>query len=217
MAIILDTSTEGAITTYSDLVTELRDLQDNEEYDEEIARAVRKAEAFFLRRLRLAEMELETTLEVTEATADLPSDCREIRAVIWQGGGREYPLNQMSLSALAIAYGGNGGACPLAYAREGTALRFGPVADGSARLVYYADLTPLAEGNPTNWLLSKAPDLYIAGAQYYLCRRERDDAGATMALQETNAIIASLQDEANRLAGGNLTPFGIHQVFGSRI
>lgn len=218
MAIVLDTSPAGAIASYSDLVAEIRDLQDNEAYDGDVIdRAIRKAESYFLRKLRLGDMEVSETLAVSAATASLPASCRELRAVIWQGSGCEYPLDQMSLADLASAYGGVSAAYPYGYAREGLTLRFGPVADGTARIVYYADLEPLSEANPANWMLQKAPDLYIAGVQYYLCRRERDDTGAQLALGELDGIITSLQEEAARHAGGNMIPHGIRQVCGSRV
>lgn len=217
MAIVLDTSPAGAIASYSDLVAELRDLQDNAAYDgDAIDRAIRKAEAYFLRKLRLSDMEVSESLAVTEATASLPTGCREIRSVVWQGSGCEYPLDHMSPASLASAYAGQSAAYPVAYAREAQTLRFGPVASGTARIVYFADLEPLSEANPSNWMLRKAPDIYVAGTQYYLCRRERDDAGAAAALAETDGIIGSLQEEANRLSGGNLIPQGIRQVCGGR-
>lgn len=217
MAIVINPAPEGAISSYTDLVTELRDLQDNDAYSASaIARAVRKAEAYFARKLRLSDMEVTQTLTVTDATAVLPTNCRELRAVIWQGSGREYPLDHMSLAALADHYGGQTGSEPFAYAREGQTLRFAPVASGSARIVYYADLNPLSDAEPSNWLLLAAPDLYVAGSQYYLCRRERDDKGAELALQEMSALIAAINDEANRKAGGNLIPQGFRQVLGSR-
>lgn len=218
MAIVVDLSPAGSIASYSDLVTELRDLQDNAAYDgDAIDRAIRKAEAYFLRNLRLPEMELSVTLAVTNGAATLPADCRQVRAVIWLGTGREHPIEQMTPSGLAAAYGGGSASYPFAFAREGLDLRFAPVCSGTARLLYYADLSPLSDANPTNWLLTAAPDLYIAGAQYYLCSRERDDAGAARALSEVGAIIAAMKAEAADKAGGNLVPYAIAQVCGSRV
>lgn len=219
MAIVLDVTPVGAVSSYTDLVEELRDLQDNADYDVDvIARAIRKAEAYFLRRLRVSDMEVSTTLVVSGETVSLPNDCREIRSVVWYFNGYEYPLDNMSLSGMVGAYGtttaANGGyvARPVAYAREGNNLRFAPATSGTLRLVYYADITPLTDAFPTNWLLQAAPDLYIAGAQYYLCRRERDDTGAQMALAEANAIIDAMQTQAAFKAGGNMIPQGITQV-----
>lgn len=218
MAVVYDLAPEGAIDSYSDLVAELRDLQDNAAYDSAaIARAVRKAEAYFIRRLRSSAREVSATLAVTGATAALPADCREIRAVVWLGSDVERPLAQMSLAALSASYGGLTASCPQAYAREGDTLRFAPVASGTARLVYFGQLISLSDANPSNWLLQAAPDLYIAGSQYYLCRRERDDAGATAAMAEADAIIAAINDEAASKAGGNLIPYAITQVCGSRV
>lgn len=218
MAIVVDLSPVGSIASYSDLVAELRDLQDNAAYDgAAIDRAIRKAEAYFLRNLRLAEMELAVTLAVSNGAATLPADCRQVRALIWLGTGREYPVEQMPPSGLAAAYGGTSAAYPFAFAREGLSLRFAPACTGTARLLYYADVPPLSDANPTNWLLTASPDLYIAGAQYYLCRRERDDAGAQLALNEVNAIISAMKSEAADRAGGNLVPYAIGQVGGSRV
>jgi hypothetical protein len=217
MAIILDTSPAGAIASYADLVAELRDLQDNASYDGDVIdKQIRKAEAYFLRKLRLADMEISTTLAVSDATAALPTDCREIRAVIWQGSAREYPLDQMTLAELAEGHGGESAAQPYAYAREGTTLRFGPVASGTIRLVYFANLEPLSDANPTNWMLEKAPDLYVAGTLFYLAEREHDYVKADRELAKADAIIDSLQQEANRTAGGSMVPFGIAQVCGGR-
>lgn len=217
MAIVVDLSPAGSIASYSDLVTELRDLQDNAAYDgDAIDRAIRKAEAYFLRNLRLPEMELSVTLAVTDGTATLPADCRQVRAVVWLGP-REWPVEQMTPSGLAAAYGGASASYPFAFAREGLDLRFAPSCTGTARLLYYADMLPLGDSNPTNWLLTAAPDLYIAGAQYYLCSRERDDAGAARALSEVGAIISAMKAEAADRAGGNLVPYAIAQVCGSRV
>ena len=214
MAIVLDVSPTGAVASYTDLVAELRDLQDNAAYDTAvIARAIRKAEAYFLRRLRVSDMEISATLAVSDDTVALPTDLREIRSVVWLHNGYEYPLGNMSLSGLVGAYGTTAaGGRPVAYAREGNTLRFAPSSSGTLRIVYYADITPLTDAFPTNWLLQVAPDLYIAGAQYYLCRRERDDTGAQMALSEANAIIDAMQTQAAFQAGGNLIPHGITQV-----
>lgn len=216
MAIILDLAPQGQINTYTALVEELRDLQDNADYSTDaIDRAVRKAETYFSRRLRIAEMEISDTLAVTDGVATLPTDCRELRSVVWLGG-IERPLAQMSLSGLVGVYGGYSDAVPCAYAREAMTLRLAPLVTGVVRFVYYASLPPLSDATPSNWLLSAAPDLYVAGAQYYLCRRERDSAGAQLALGEMEAIIQALNEENARRSGGNMVPQGIAQVCGSR-
>lgn len=213
MTIVIGTPSEGAISNYTQIVAELRDQQDNAVYSQEaIDRALRKAESYALRRLRVAEQEISTTLAITEGLATLPTDCRQIRAVLWDAGGGEYMLANVDPGTLQEQYGSG---IPLAYAREGNTLRLSPTTTGTARIVYYAGLTPLSQDYPTNWLLTTAPDLYIAGALYYLCRRERDMAGAQMALSEADAIIRALNEETAYKAGGNMVPRGIMQVRGA--
>jgi len=204
-----------AIANYTDLVAELRDLQDDSAYSESaIGNAIVKAEAMFNRALRVPDMEKTVTLTVTSGLADLPSDCVEIRSVVWLGGAVEYPVSQTSLSDLSEAWGGVSADYPEAYAREGERLRFGPVASGSARLVYYSAIPALSSASPVNWLITAAPDLYVAGARYYLCERERDDAGAAMALREADAIMQTMMASAAKIGGGNLIPHAIHQTRG---
>lgn len=212
MSIVLTTSAVGAISSYSEVVAELRDQQDNADYSEAaIDAALRKAEIYVLRRLRVAEMEVSTTLAIVSGVAVLPDGCRQIRAILWNAGGGEYPLANIEPASLQAQYGGASGQ-PLAYAREGNSLRVAPSTTGTGRIVYYADLTPLSYDYPVNWLLQLAPDLYVAGAQYYLCRRERDMAGAQMALVEADAIIRALNEEAAYKSGGNMVPMGIMQI-----
>lgn len=217
MPIILGTAPVSAIATYTDLVEEIRDLCDNDSYEEaKIARAIAKAEAWFARKLRVADMEISTTLPVTAATATLPSDCRELRAVIWLGDS-EYPLRQMSLAGLADEYGGETGSYPSAYAVEGGALRLGFVGSGAVRIIYYADLTPLSDNYPSNWLLRAAPDLYVAGVMHEIALRERDSAGFEMWGQKAIILASAVQEEGNRASYGSMVPAGIKQVSGARI
>lgn len=216
MALVINTAPVNAISTYSDLLDEIRDLTDNEDYDESaIGRAIAKAEAMFSRELRCEDMEISTALAVTASTATLPSDLRELRAVIWVADS-EYALSPMSLRGLADTYGGESASYPMAYAVEGLTLRFGPVADGTARIVYHARLTPLTLESPQNWLLQYAPDLYVAGVMFYLCQRERDSEGMAFYERQAMGLINSVQNESNRFTYQTMHPQGMTQVAGAR-
>ena len=43
-------------------------------------------------------------------------------------------------------------------------VRVMPAATGKLDLTYYARLPPLTEAQPTNWLITKAPEIYLYGA-----------------------------------------------------
>lgn len=216
MALVINTAPVNAISTYSDLLAEIRDLTDNASYSEDaIGRAIAKAEAMFSRELRCEDMEISTALTVTAATATLPSDLRELRAVIWVGDS-EYALSPMSLRGLADTYGGESASYPKAYAVEGLTLRFGPVASGTVRIVYHARLTPLTTESPENWLLRYAPDLYVAGVMFYISQRERDSEGVTFWQSQALGLMNSVQNESNRFTYQTMHPQGMTQVPGAR-
>ena len=218
MSIAIPTYSPGAIASYSDLVTEIRDLMDDTDYRQDaIDRALRKAEAEFNRSLRAPEMETRTGLVITSELTSLPADFLELR-FIFQEGRPDAALRSMSPSGMLSTYGGVAGT-PQAYAIEGNQIRVGPVGDTTLELVYYRSLTALTDASVTNWLLKKHPDLYVAGAMYYLARRERDTEGAAQAGQEVSALIQSIRDVAQRSRWGAapLVPMGMAQVRGARV
>lgn len=216
MSIVLNTAPVNAISTYSDLLDEIRDLTDNDSYSEDaIGRAIAKAESFFSRKLRCEDMEVTATLTVSAATVTLPTAARELRAVIWLGDS-EYPLKAMTLAGLAETYGGETATYPMAYASEGLTLRFGPVATGSVRVVYHGRLIPLTNESPNNWLLTYAPDLYVAAVMHEISVRERDSEGAALWLNKALALLDSVQEESNRFTYHTMTPQGMTQVSGAR-
>ena len=55
---------------------------------------------------------------------------------------------------------------PLAYAISGSSLLLGPAPNGTytIQLVYKQKIPALSDASPTNWLLAKHPDLYVAAS-----------------------------------------------------
>lgn len=82
----------------------------------------------------------------------------------------------------------------------------------------YPYLTPLTAASPTNWLLERHPDLYVAGALYYCHVR---DGSVDQAAEAFNAIGALLESARrygikSQWGRGPLIPTGIMQVRGAR-
>lgn len=206
------------IATYSDLVTEVRDMADDDNYSSSaIDSAIAKAEAHFNRVIRVPDMETATTIAVTTEFADLPTDFLEMRA-IQPAGSPCYTLKSTTPAALYMDYRGLSGT-PTAYAIEGKRLRFGPVGTGSFDMLYYAKIPALSASNTTNWLLTKHPDCYLAGVMYHLARRERDSDGQAQAVNELSEIIDAINvaGQAARWGAGPLVPQGMRQVRGPRV
>lgn len=217
MTIALDLSAAGAISSYNDLIDEIRDMADDAAYSQDaIDRAIRKAEAHFNRVLRTPEMETIAPIVVTDEYAALPDDFLEMRAIRYAASPCR-DLQSMSPAALYMTYRGQSGT-PAAYAIEGTLLRFGPVGDATLDMLYYAAIPVLTNTTPSNWLLSKHPDVYAAATLYHIARRERDSDGQAQAGGEMQTILEAIQESANkaRWGAGPLIPQGMTQVYGAR-
>jgi hypothetical protein len=218
MSIAIPTYAPGSISSYSELVTEIRDMMDDTDYDQEaIDRALRKAEAEFNRQLRTPDMETRLVFDVSAELTALPEDFHEMRFIFVESQP-DRGLASMSPAGMLAAYGGVRG-CPRAYAIEGRNLRVAPMGTVTLEMVYYQRIPALSDGSVSNWLLRKHPDLYVAGALYHLARRERDADGAAQAAQEVGSLIESIRTNANatRWGAAPLIPTGLRQVGGSRI
>lgn len=213
MSIAIPTYAPGAITSYNELIVEIRDLMDDADYSQAaIDRALRKAEAEFNRTLRTPEMETRALLDVVGEITPLPADFLALR-FIFQEGSPDRVLKSMSPAGMLSAYRGMSG-CPEAYTIEGRELRVGPVGATKLELVYYRPLPALSDAQVSNWLLEKHPDLYVAGVMYHLARRERDSDGMAQAAQEVAALTQTIREQSQRERWGAapLTPAGIQQV-----
>lgn len=60
-------------------------------------------------------------------------------------------------------------------------------------LIYYAKIPPLTSGNPTNWLLQKAPGVYLYGALFELCAFTMDDERIQMFKAKFDEAMAQLK------------------------
>lgn len=217
MSIAIPTYAPGSITSYSELVTEIRDMMDDADYNQEaIDRALRKAEALFNRELRTPDMETRAVFTVSGDLTALPADFLEMRFIFVEGMP-DQPLASMSPSGLLATYYGRSG-CPMAYTLEGGNLRVGPVGTAAVEMVYYQRILGLTDAQVSNWLLRKHPDLYVAGVLYHLARRERDEAGMAQAAQEVSTLMGSIQSAAQKARWGSapLVTRGIAQVRGAR-
>ena len=218
MSIAIPTYAPGAISNYSELVDEIRDMMDDSDYSQEaIDRALRKAEAEFNRTLRTPDMETRLVFDITSELTQLPDDFHEMRFIFVESAP-DRGLRSMSPAGMLAAYGGVMG-CPQAYAIEGRNLRVAPVGLVTVEMVYYQRIAQLSDASVSNWLLRKHPDLYVAGVLYHLARRERDADGMAQAAQEVATLTETIKQNAisTRWGAAPLTPTGLRQVGGSRV
>ena len=216
--IAFPTDPAGYLSNISELIAEIRDEMDDSGYSlDKIYRAIGRAEALFNRELRVPQMETEVDLAVTQEVTDLPADFLALRSV-YSEGSPDNPLRSMSPAGLRGLYLGQSGN-PKAYAIENMRLVVAPVGAASITLLYYSKLTPLTDGNPTNWLLRDYPDLYLHQVLGILFQKIGDRERAADHLSQAAALIVQVNGAGRkaRWGAGPLTPALVPQVRGARI
>lgn len=124
------------------------------------------AEAKFNRKLRTRNQETHnSSFSVSAQYESLPADFNEMRSIHISGdsGGT---LDFMSLQDMSNRYPYSSTGVPKFFCITGSQIRFAPRPAGTytAVLDYFANITPLSDSAPTNWLLTSHPDAYLYGA-----------------------------------------------------
>lgn len=218
MSIAILTTPANAISSLSDLVTEIRDEMDDDGFDlSRIYRAIARSEAVFNRDLRCPRMETEAQFTTSSEATELPTDFLQLRSVYVEGSP-DNPLTSMSPAGLRQLYRGRSGT-PCAYALENRRIVLGPVGTAVLTLLYYARVPSLTEANPVNWLLDESPDLYLHQALAILFNKTGDMERAALHLGIASDLIASINaaGKKNRWGAGPLAPQTIAQVRSARL
>lgn len=178
-----------ALDTFADLVAETVDWLDRPDLEAKIPTLVALAERTLERRLDLSSNESEVCLPLVSGMTPLPDDYAAWRSL---SGPCGEPIHYVAPHAFQALYHGRrpGGLLAAAFTIVGSVplddvdgsfeawvpslsnafLRVAPAPGGPVRLVYRQGVSPLGERRPTNWLLAKAPDLYLLAT---LCEAER--------------------------------------------
>lgn len=140
---------------YADLLEDVADTLDRDDVETRLPRWLKLVEARLNRLLDDPDMETSTTLTGDGAT--LPADYGSMVSIGTADGNRLTSMGPSEYAAILPASG---------VSRYYT-IREGKVyyVPGSANvtLVYRRSIPPLTVGNDTNWLLERAPDLYLYG------------------------------------------------------
>ena len=166
------------------------------------------AEADFNRRVVHRKMVARKTATLSSGRVALPSDW--LAAINIEVDGRiPSRLKYLSPSDLDSArddYETSGD--PLFYTLIGDEIEVAPHPSTSVtiEMLYRAKVPALSVGNPSNWLLLEAPDLYLFGALAQALPWMEGDPRAQSWVDKAEAILGQLntQDEKARYSGGPL-------------
>lgn len=154
-----------AITTFSTLKTAIlawAERTDLTSYDDDF---VNLADARIRKDLagqsiRLREMETSTDLTPSSGAVSVPSNFLAMKRVQAQTSDKRR-LQYQTQDWLDEAYPDGASGVPSFYTIAGSSLYMFPLTTSSIRITYYAYPTALSDDDPTNWLLTKYPDIYL--------------------------------------------------------
>ena len=155
-----------SITTYAELQSSIADWLLRDDLTSVIPTFISLAEAKFNRRIRDYRMVKRATAQVDTAYFAIPSD--------WQEKVR-FQINTSPITTLEYVtpdqaaeekrlYKSSGR--PAFFTMIGDEFQIVPAPDSTynAELTYYSKIPALSASNTSNWLLTKAPDIYLYGA-----------------------------------------------------
>jgi hypothetical protein len=125
---------------------------------------IQQAEEEFNDSIRAPQMETKASLSITGEYVAVPADFLEFRSGYLESSPRR-PLEYLSGDIQTRVYGSvtnRDASAPCYFSRVGDNFRFAPVPSSTvpATIVYYAKI-PALSGTSTNWLLTRAPSIYL--------------------------------------------------------
>ncbi len=186
-----------AITNYSTLQAAIADYLNRADLTSQIQNFIQFAEADLNTRLRCREQIVRAEATSSAEYVQLPADWLEaINLHIVDG---QQPLRYITLDEADIVNKEQTYTGPHFYSLMNGAIEIipPPAEDIDIELIYYAKIPALSDQNTTNWLLTKAPDVYLYGALThaapFLMDDQRIPVFAQIYLTRTQALIDESQ------------------------
>lgn len=165
----------ATITSYATLQSTIADYLNRQDLNAQIQTFIQFAEADLNTRLRCREMIGRSTTTSDQEYVALPSDWLEaINLQIIDGAS---PLRFITLDEADIIKKRQTYTSVAFYTLMDGAIELvpAPADDVEIEMVYYKKITPLSDQNTSNWLLEKAPDVYLYGALVHAAPFLMDD------------------------------------------
>lgn len=188
-----------AISTYSELLTAIEDWAVRPDLATYIPDFVTLATAMFnvgqqgVKPIRTREMEEVATLSPTSGVFTVPTDYLQYRRVVELASMRR-ELLYIAPSYAEQAYPDRPSGQPRDFTIVGSGLYAFPTTSNDIEMTYYQQIPNLSVSNTTNWLLTKAPHIYLHGGLFQLALFTSDND----LLQRSTAILAAAIDGLNQ-------------------
>ena len=194
-----------AISTYSDLQTEIAAWLNRDNLTQQIQSFISLATARLSDELRAPEMETVATTTISAEWTSLPSDFRAIRLLETGGKVLEYRTPwQLQKLVEAEAY-----LTPGYYTIQDMQFRIYPTpSSATVELTYYAAIPDLVSGLDSNWLLRKRPDVYLQAGLFYGWQFLQDDERMLRAGGFVDKYVAETNRNSKQIMYGS-TPLAV--------
>ena len=196
------------MNTYDSLKTVIADFLNRDDLTPAIPTFIALCETQTERQLRVRQMLSSTTISIDGELEPLPADFLETRSIVLNTNPVRL-LNFRTIDSMAqfkAAFSSVGR--PTDFTVIGNDFQFLPVPDTTynATLTYYQSIPRLSAMAQTNWLLAKAPDIYLYGALINSAPYLKEDARIqTWATYYQGAIDAlSVEDDRAQTATSGL-------------
>lgn len=183
-----------ALSTYSELQAAIADWLNRTDLTNQIKDFIKLAEARFNREVKVHEQIVRKTAVSRAQYIAVPSD--------WTGA-ENLQVGNTKLEYLTPTRSDDYRAANVTgpvryYTIIGNSIELlpTPTSDVTVEMAYYAEIPPLSDTNPTNWLLQKAPDIYYYGALCHAAPFLNDDQRLVTLASLTTTAIAALNDES---------------------
>lgn len=186
----------ATITNYTTLQSTIADYLNRADLTAQIPTFIQLAEADFNTRLRTREMIVRAEAQSSNEYVQLPADWLEAINLHIVDGAQplrfvtldeaDY-INKQQIFTNVAAYSLMNGAIELIPA---------PGADIDIEMIYYGKITPLSSEVATNWLLTKAPDVYLYGSLLHAQPFLMDDQRMPVFAALYNSRVEALNEES---------------------
>lgn len=172
---------------------------------------VQQAEGRFNTDLRVPDMQTSSgPVALTGDGVPLPDNFLDWIAVRWTPTGtttqRPLLLNYREPDSPEFRHRHRPNGVPQYYTVLAGAVRIAPVVAGSLELFYYRRIPTLNANAPTNWLITKAPEVYLYASLWEAMLFQKDDERSTQWSNLVNARLTAI------FAQGDTQKVGLRQA-----
>lgn len=176
------------ITDYDSLVEAFGQYVERADLDAYAPKFVQLTENRLNRVLRVHDMQKEAALTVSNGDLTLPNDFLEWISAAWTSPtpARTLALRYVEADSPEFTYRHRPGGDPQYFSILAGKVRLKPAQTGNVTLAYYAKIPALTADDDTNWLVTRAPELYLYGmlAESYAFQKDEARAAEWMKMAE---------------------------------